>query len=48
MLETQIWQEKAKTYERNKLEIRENNGKSYSNFEKVTTYTMSYSSSVEY
>ena len=40
---------KQKTYERNKLEIiRENNGKSYSNFEKVTTYTMSYSSNVEY
>ena len=48
MLDTQIGQEKAKTYERNKSEIRKNDGKSYSNFEKVTTCTMSYSSNVEY
>jgi len=48
MLDTKISQEKAKTYERNKLEIRENNGKSYSNFEKGITCTMSYSSNVEY
>ena len=41
MLDAQIWQEKAKTYEKNELEIRENNGKSYSNFEKVTTCTIS-------
>ena len=34
-LDTQIWQEEGKTYKRNKLEIGENNGKSYSNFEKV-------------
>ena len=47
-LDTQIWQEEAKTYERNKLEIRENNGKSYSIIEKVTIYTMSYSRNVEY
>ena len=38
MFDAQIWQEKAKTYDRNKLEIRENNRKSYSNFEKVYLY----------
>ena len=47
MLDAQIWKEKAKTYERNKLEISENNGKSYSNFEKVTAYTMFCNSNVE-